>query len=544
MKISFQTLLLLFLPLLAPAQEVEETMADVEEEAPTASLKISIPAHLKTGKPERFVHQRLFGYVLNDSILIPPEYKELEKPYTDFIIARNPRNYFGAINQKGEVVLPFEYIILSRTACGVVLAAKQGLGYGLLDSLGRVLVPLEYRYGHHFADSIVVLHSPGKQKIIKITGAEQIELVLESQFEAISKETTGNRPIFTVQENGLWGLMDYQKNTILPCAYDKIHRMYDDQIIAEKDGKWGVVNFQGRVLIPFVHDKINERLRYGYYRIGKSLPKGKWLWGLADTTGRIVLQADYESVEQLYYCDFFKVGQAGKKGLVDTAGVLIVPIQFGEIYQLKHPDWTVQQQHPRFVRHDAYGLYVKTQNPDNDLLGLWDLDKGEILKPVYEWIEILQVGGPYSIQQAGKKALFDGNGEALTGFEFNWLGYTPLRPELITAGLPDQKMMLLHRSDGTPLEPDTYDELLPFHNSNSAYFGTKKDRLAALHAPNGQRLTPYKYGAVMFCEKPANLEGLPAGRTIVACAIIYSDQQGPLFFALDDTGKEYAYTPN
>ncbi|MBK8966810.1 MAG: WG repeat-containing protein [Lewinellaceae bacterium] len=422
------------------------------------------------------------------------------------------------------------------------MAAKKDLGYGLLDAQGRVLLPLEYRSGHKFNDSTVVFHSPDKQKIIKIHSAESIQLVLEANFENISKSQTGNRPLFTFQEKGLWGLMDYNKRTILPAAYDKIQAVYDNQIIAEKDGKSGVVNFQGKTMHPFIYDQIGARFRNGNYPIGKAVSAGKRLWGMVDSAGHTLLQPEYEVVKQLYNCNFFLIGQLGKKGLVDATGRVQIPVQYGDIYELKHPDWVMEQQEEtqaRHVRREASGLYFKIRNTQNDLLGLWQIGKGEILKPEFQWIEVLQVGGPYAVQKNDKKALFNGAGQQLTGFDYTWLGFNPVRPNVVTAGLPDQKRTLLRLSDGQAIETEVYDEILPIRDTDTGYLVSKKGGYAALHAPDGRRLTPHKYKAIHSCTVPAPPSTMPAGRRIVACAVTHTTDEGFLTFVLDDAGAEY-----
>ncbi|MBK8194519.1 MAG: WG repeat-containing protein [Lewinellaceae bacterium] len=332
--------------------------------------------------------------------------------------------------------------------------------------------------------------------------------------------------------------MDYNKRTILPAAYDKIHAVYDSQIMAEKDGKSGVVSFQGKTLIPLIYDRIAERFRNGNYRTGKAIAPLKWLYGMVDTAGRILLEQEYESVEQCYHSDFFRVGRQGKKGLVGATGQLQIPIQYGEIYELKHPDWTEQPGQPRYVNREAYGLYFKTRNTQNDLLGLWQLGKGEILKPEYQGIDILLVGGPYSVQQNDKKALFSGAGQQLTGFDYTWLGYGPMRPEVISAGLPEQKMTLLRLSDGKPVEPEVYDEILPIRDTDTGYMVSKNGGKWALHAPNGKRLTLHQYTWIRRWDKEQQIDGLPPGRVLIAQSAVYADK-GPQFFALDDAGGEY-----
>ncbi|MCC6412869.1 MAG: hypothetical protein IT270_14490, partial [Saprospiraceae bacterium] len=74
----------------------------------------------------------------------------------------------------------------------------------------------------------------------------------------------------------------------------------------------------------------------------------------------------------------------------------------------------------------------------------------------------------------------------------------------------------------------------------SAYFMTIKDRLAALHQPDGRRITPHKYTTIHICTEEVNLTELPQGRVIVACAYL-ANNTGVFFLAIDDAGGEYVY---
>lgn len=89
-------------PPLMHDQEMVEAVKGVSKPAP-----FIIPQHWKTGKPQAGrTNDKRSGYVLNDSILIPFVYEELDITYSDFMIAKR-EGMWGAINKKGEAVLPF-----------------------------------------------------------------------------------------------------------------------------------------------------------------------------------------------------------------------------------------------------------------------------------------------------------------------------------------------------------------------------------------------------------------------------------------------------
>ncbi|HOY06727.1 MAG TPA: WG repeat-containing protein [Saprospiraceae bacterium] len=541
--------IILLLPLGVFAQVEEEyeiaTQAPVEELSSEEAFKRSIPAHFKDGKPHYHRYNNLSGYIRNDSILIPLKYENIETRYSDFMICREPRKRYGAINKKGETVVPFEYNTLSQNAAGIVLGWKKEAGYGLMTSTGKILVPFEYKSGFFNADSVVVLYSPGKQLIVKTLDGKTLKVLMEADFEDISIETTGRRPIFAVKQQGRWGIMDYQKRLLLPCEYDKIQRILGQHVVAVKNGKMGVVNLNNTPEVPFEYETIHERLRNGLFPFGVTVSRGKQRWGLVDSTGHVVLPAGYDAVAQFYHCDLMKVSKDGKWGILDMTGKLRSPLQFSDISGWKHLSATVKKDplgKPRIVHEDKYGIYFVHRYVENGKIGLWHLDKGEIIPPQYDYFAILDPGGPIEVTLNEKRALFNMKGKPLSGFEYDALGISAVHPAFVTAHT-DGKRTLVSTSTGKQIQPEYYDDWY-FNNIEdlNGYFVTKIGKFTALHAPDGRRLTPHKYSASMApCGSLPEVEAvLQKGRKLVACAKIYGDTT-IRFFAIDDTGAEYEY---
>jgi len=548
MKKLFLFFLLFPFGVFAQVEEVDHTMHDVgiEEVSSEEDFRRRIPAHLKTGKPQYYHQDKLAGYILNDSILIPLKYEQLDYKYADFMICREPRKLYGAINKKGETVVPFEYNVLSQNAAGIVLGWKTGAGYGLMTPTGKELVPFEYKKGFFSIDSVVVLYAPDKQLIVKALDAENLKVLMDGDFEEISIESTGRRPIFAVKQQGRWGIMDYQKHLLVPCEYDKIHNVLDQHVVAVKNEKMGIVDLNGAPEVPFEYETINQRLKNGLFPFGVGISPGKQRWGLVDSTGRVVLPAEYDQVEQFYYCDLMKVKKDGKCGVLDPTGRLRVPLQFSDIMAWKHvfyEEKTGADGKKHRIQQDGYGIYF-LQKPDNGQLGLWHIDKGEIIAPgELDFFEIFYPDGPIKVSKNGKDALFSIEGKQLIGFEYGTLGVSWRHPEFVTSYSGDKRTLVSTRT-GKQIQPEYYDDWF-FHNYNemNGYFVTKIGNSTALHAPDGRRLTQHKYYTSMApCGSLPEVEAvLPSGRKIVACAI-YKGDAGLRFYAIDDTGAEYEYS--
>ncbi|MBL7783607.1 MAG: WG repeat-containing protein [Saprospiraceae bacterium] len=549
MKKLFYTLFLL-LPLTAFAQvETEhEVMHDVDVPVEEVSAKEdflrSIPKGFKDGKPHIHQYNKLWGYVLNDSILIPFIYEDLDFKYSDFMICREPRKYYGVINKKGETVIPFEYVSIKRYF-DVLFAWKKDAGCGVMNLSGKELVPFEYEKGTFGADTTLVFMSPGKQLVVRPIGGDKLQVLIESNYEEMSTEPVAGRPLLAVKQQGRWGILDYQNRLVIPCEYDKIQKVFEQHVVAVKNGKTGVVHLNGTLEVPFEYETIPERLKNGLFRFGVKAAGGKQRNGLVDSTGQVVAQAEYDAISQFYYCDLMKVSKGGKWGILDRSGKLRSPLQFADLSAWKHNAPVEKKDESgksTIVYKEAYGLYFVHKHTENGKIGLWHLDKGEIIPPLYDYYEIFDLDGPIEVTLNEKRALFNGKGKQLTGFDYNSLSVTTRPPQYMTAQVGG-KRTLLNASTGKQIQPEYYDDWY-YHNIKemNGYFYTKIGDFTALHAPNGRRLTSHKYWASItpYSSIPEVEAQLPKGRKIVACARTKTEY-AIRFFAIDDTGAEYEY---
>ncbi|MCC6459844.1 MAG: WG repeat-containing protein [Saprospiraceae bacterium] len=520
--------------------------APVEEVATEEAFSRSIPAHLKTGKPQYYSANHLAGYILNDSILIPLKYDQLDTRYSDCMIGREPKKLFGAINKKGETVIPFEFVTLGQHLPGVLFGWKKDAGYGLMTCSGKVLVPFEYKQGFVGADSVFVFVSPGKQLIAKVLDSESLKVLVEAAFEEISVEPTGRRPFFAAKQQGFWGIVDYQQRNMVPFEYERFGKGFDRQLVAVKGGKMGVVDLAGKVQVPFEYETIRERLKNGLFLFGTTVAPGRQGWGLVDSTGRVVAPAGSEQIEQFYNCDLIKVKKDGKWGILDPSGTLRAPHLFSTVSVWKH-NVAAQKADPigkiRISKEEQYGIYFVHRYTENGKIGLWQIDKGEIIAPAYDYFDILYPEGPIGVTLNDKRGLFSVQGKQLTGFEYDALGLSPAHPAYVSASIQG-KRTLLSSSTGKPIQEEYYDDWYYFTMYDlDGYFSTKIGDFTALHAPDGRRLTPHKYkGSMTPCGPLPEVEAqLPKGRKIVACARADGELRFR-FFALDNTGAEYEYT--
>jgi hypothetical protein len=95
-----------------------------------------------------------------------------------------------------------------------------------------------------------------------------------------------------------------------------------------KDGKFGVINEQGKTILGFNQTDIGE------IKALTAFTKGD-LWGFKDLTGKVLINPAYE------YAESFQNGNAiveiaGKQGVIDSKGTLLLPVSFIVITRLSN----------------------------------------------------------------------------------------------------------------------------------------------------------------------------------------------------------------
>jgi hypothetical protein len=273
-------------PPLMHDQEMVEEVKGVSKPAP-----FIIPQHWKTGKPQAGrTNDKRSGYVLNDSILIPFVYEELDITYSDFMIAKR-EGMWGAINKKGEAVLPFVYISLINGKKGTLIAARKYHENGLLSRANDVLVPLEFKQVIHVNDSVLIFNHPHKQVVVEVLNQQEIRAIGTFEYEQFAPLGSPYPRFFSAKvKDGQTGIVDLNNRVLLPFEYHKIHWQHGNLINFETEQSLqGLVNFQNQVRAPAVYPYLNSTTNPNLFGVRDA--RGKL--GMIDSTGNIIVPLQY-----------------------------------------------------------------------------------------------------------------------------------------------------------------------------------------------------------------------------------------------------------
>lgn len=142
-----------------------------------------------------------------------------------------------------------------------------------------------------------------------------------------------------------------------------------------QNGKWGAVDMNGNTLVPFEYDEIQELMRgLGLFKVVKRLDAYDSLNGVVDSTGKTILPCQYSAIQVFHHKNADNSGSTERLriaerldgntvlyGVADKNGREILPVQYG------------------FVRDEAFGRYA-LYSPDGKA-GLAD-DDGKVIIPL------------------------------------------------------------------------------------------------------------------------------------------------------------------
>lgn len=153
------------------------------------------------------------------------------------------------------------------------------------------------------------------------------------------------------EKNGKRGLKHPSGYVVVPPLFDDIAEQYD----AIYRG-WGPV-----FAVPVIQD-----CKYALYDLGRPQDQEFQEEALTDQekNGKLVTEFEYDNMYRFFGAhDFFIVEKEGKKGVIDSNGIIIVPIEQDEIYEQMDTDGCFV-----FFRNDKLGLSCHGETTDAEFV--------------------------------------------------------------------------------------------------------------------------------------------------------------------------------
>jgi hypothetical protein len=304
------------------------------------------------------VKDERFGYVDKlGSVVVPFRFESA----SDFeggraIVQEN--GFYGVIDRIGNYILKPVFSDIQGLSSGMFLVAKDSL-YGYMDKDGKLKIPFQYSEAYPFSNGMAKIEVDGKQAFINEEGSYVV-------LPCMTSIKFFNDSLLVFEEGELFGLMRKNCSVVVPAMYDEIGELssnralvaLDDKVgyldgagkvaielkyqyfpncskrgtfrssyaVVMKDGKFGAINEQGKTVLGFNQTQI------GSIKALTAFSKGS-LWGYKDLTNKVLIDPAYDYAES-FQNGIAIVEIAGKQGVIDSKGVFLLPVNFGEVSRL------------------------------------------------------------------------------------------------------------------------------------------------------------------------------------------------------------------
>lgn len=181
-------------------------------------------------------------------------------------------------------------------------------------------------------EGLVPFTRGGKTGFLDLQGKEVIA-PLFSGVQPFQKERA------LINKDKKSGFINRSGQVVIEPQWDAARSFSQGLAAVKKDGKWGFINEQGETVIEPAYDDV-ERFTAG----GIAAVKTKQQWGLIDRSGKVVAEPQY-SQTVTFRNDVIVVKKSGKSGAYNSAGQLIVPLNFEavQVYRWQEPYLLVRQ---------------------------------------------------------------------------------------------------------------------------------------------------------------------------------------------------------
>lgn len=177
-----------------------------------------------------------------------------------------------------------------------------------------------------------------------------------------------NQNLMVVRMGEKWGVINAKRETVIEPQFDFIGKFdHNGQAIAQKDLLYGIIDNKGNTIVEFKYTYLKALAKTGTWVFRENE-----LFGIINSKDNIILKNEYESIHEISKSastlTVFLVQKKGKYAIANSQGKLLCDFIKGEFHIINNTFIASQV-------HKKQGLIHK--------------DKGELLKPTFQNIEIL-----------------------------------------------------------------------------------------------------------------------------------------------------------
>ncbi len=285
------------------------------------------------------------------------------------LIKKNARNYEIA------KVEHYNYFVL-----------KQDNLSGIIDRSGNIIIDVQYDdikipnpekaiFICYQGDNTKVLNEKNEEIISSYDKVEPIAL------KNIASDLMYEKSVLKYQENGKYGIINFQGKKITKPIYDEIEGLAykEGELLVKKEDKYGVINIKGNKLINIEYDKISadgyytdeNKYKYAGYIVSNKTEEG-YRFGYITYKGKVLLKPKYN--------ELIRVNE-----IEDNENIYIIQAENGQYGVTKNDKQIINNEYQSVIYDTTNKLFVIEKSKKYGISNL----EGKIIVPTnYKQINI------------------------------------------------------------------------------------------------------------------------------------------------------------
>ncbi len=394
-----------------------------------------------------------------------PDFPFLDKLNRDFGLSKTlffpvvKDELWGYADSTGAIQIPYQFEEAEYFSENLAVVKKNGK-YGYINKSGFVIIPCNFKEAESFEEGLAIAENDTGAGVITTSG----RWIVPPAYYSVSRNAC---KLFRIEQNELYGLMDYQGNLVQAMEFEDIGACSEGRIGFVKDGLAGFMDEQGNIVIKAQYEAATDFLsgisrvvfneKVGAIRKDGSLllpTKFKKITAVSEdflfaeedkkcllftSVGKKVLSlsdrcAAASAGIEGFYNGLARVEKKGKYGFIDKKGKTVIPTVYDQTgifsedlcaVRLKGK-WGYINRAGKVIIEPQFeqGLAFKNKMGRVKKNGKWGLigADGKVLLP-YQYEAIEELNGGFIVELSGKKGFLDE-----TRTERLAIGYQEIKP--------------------------------------------------------------------------------------------------------------------
>ena len=294
----------------------------------------------------------------------------------------------GLIDTEGKLIIDYKYDFVGLVENERVLIQTEN-HYNFADLEGNLISKISFTDAEDFSEELasVQFNENGKWGYIGVNGNLKIDTLFSLAYEF--KNGFAEVEIETIDTTTVSPDLIVLEPKFYDCIIDKSGKTIDTIQYVKKQKKFPLIGSANTNTLGKINSRGDTIMQKKYRAFG--YPQGQYMWyktngkyGLADTTGAILIKPIYENLTYFSNNGLAVAKQNGKYGYIDNKGNVIIDFQFDEARGYKY-DLAPVKIDGKWGFIDKFGSF-KIKPKFENILGHFRKSNGKT-KRMYEYSE-------------------------------------------------------------------------------------------------------------------------------------------------------------